>query len=541
MKKENSYKDNSVLLLEKGKKGVFYMVFGRFGIVLISLLIQFVLLFSAFRFLSHYVHLLLGGVVIFNVISFLYLLNTENNPSVKITWLMLFTVIPALGIFLYIFVRLDIGHRAVKDRLVHLQKHTETFTKDNEELLQQLKQENKEVFNIASYIRRTGSFPTYTNTKVNYYPIGEEQFEEIIKQLKQARKFIFLEYFIIDEGYMWGRILSILAQKVKEGVEVRVMYDGTCEFAKLPRSYPRKLRNLGIKCKVFSPIMPFVSTHYNYRDHRKILVIDGRVAFNGGINLADEYINRIRVFGHWKDTGIMLEGPAVDNFTLMFLEMWNIDEREEDDYSKWINQFEEPLLENNDREGIAEEETSTRGYVIPYGDDPLDGEHVGKLVYMDIINHAKDYVHIMTPYLILDGEMETALIFAAKRGVDVKLILPHIPDKAYAFALAKTHYKALLKGGVKIYEYTPGFVHAKTFVSDDTKAVVGTINLDYRSLYHHFECATYLYDMPAIMDIKQDIQETLKVCQQIKLEDLKQEKLSMVIMGKVLKVLAPLM
>ena len=354
----------------------------------------------------------------------------------------------------------------------------------------------------------------------------------MLKQLEQAKKFIFLEYFIVDEGYMWGRILNILAQKVKEGVEVRMMYDGTCEFAKLPRSYSKKLRALGIKCKVFSPIMPMVSTHYNYRDHRKILVIDGKVAFNGGINLADEYINRIDLFGHWKDTGIMVKGPAVDSFTLMFLEMWNIDEKQEDDYSKWIG-----LADSQ----ISSEETNYSGYVIPYGDDPLDGEHVGKLVYMDILNHAEDYVHIMTPYLILDGEMETALIFAAKRGVDVRIILPHIPDKKYAFALAKTHYKALLKGGVKIYEYTPGFVHAKTFVSDDKKAVVGTINLDYRSLYHHFECATYLYDMPVVMDIKKDISETLKLCQEVHFEDLKKQKLSMLIMGKVLKVLGPLM
>lgn len=532
MKKENSYKENGVLLLEKGKKGMFYMVFGRFGIVLISLLVQFFILFSIFKFLGEYMYFLFGGVVIFNVASFLYLLNTDNNPTVKITWLTLWTVIPTLGIFLYIFVKLDIGHRAVKARLKRLQKHTEKFVKDDQAILEELNRDNKEVANIASYIRSTGSFPAYNQTKVTYYPIGESQFEEMLKQLEQAKKFIFLEYFIVDEGYMWGRILNILAQKVKEGVEVRMMYDGTCEFAKLPRSYSKKLRALGIKCKVFSPIMPMVSTHYNYRDHRKILVIDGKVAFNGGINLADEYINRIDLFGHWKDTGIMVKGPAVDSFTLMFLEMWNIDEKQEDDYSKWIGLA--------DRQ-ISSEETNYSGYVIPYGDDPLDGEHVGKLVYMDILNHAEDYVHIMTPYLILDGEMETALIFAAKRGVDVRIILPHIPDKKYAFALAKTHYKALLKGGVKIYEYTPGFVHAKTFASDDKKAVVGTINLDYRSLYHHFECATYLYDMPVVMDIKKDISETLKLCQEVHLEDLKKQKLSMVIIGKVLKVLAPLM
>ncbi|MBE6022554.1 MAG: cardiolipin synthase [Cellulosilyticum sp.] len=550
MKKENSYKDNSILLLEKGKKGMLYMIFGRFGIVLVSLVIQFLILFSVFRFLSHYVHIFLGGVVIFNVASFIYLLNTEDNPSVKITWLVLVSVIPALGIFLYIFVKMDIGHRAIKNRLVHLQQHTEKFTKDDQKLLSYLEQEERELYNIANYIRKTGSFPVYKETKATYYPIGEAQFEEMIRQLSRAKKFIFLEYFIVDEGYMWGRILSILAQKVKEGVEVRMIYDGTCEFAKLPRSYTKKLRSLGIKSKVFSPIMPFVSTHYNYRDHRKILVIDGKVAFNGGINLADEYINRIHPFGHWKDTGMMLEGPAVDNFTLMFLEMWNIDEKQEDDYSQWINIYhkeESCKVEEAEIKAISSSTPSAvnqkedLGYVIPYGDDPLDGEHVGKMVYIDILNHAKEYVHIMSPYLILDGEMETALIFAAKRGVDVRIVLPHIPDKKYAFALAKTHYKALLKGGVKIYEYTPGFVHAKVFLSDDQKAVVGTINLDYRSLYHHFECATYLYEAPAIKDIKKDFKETLEKCQEVKLEDLKKEKLSMVLMGKCLKVLAPLM
>ena len=238
---------------------------------------------------------------------------------------------------------------------------------------------------------------------------------------------------------------------------------------------------------------PFVSTHYNYRDHRKILVIDGKVAFNGGVNLADEYINRIERFGHWKDTAVMLRGEAVRSFTLMFLQMWNLTEAE-------------PDFAPVQSEGLSAE---AAGYVMPYGDCPLDDDKVGESVYMDMLYHANRYVHIMTPYLILDGELETALKYAAQRGVDVKLILPGIPDKKLAYALAKSHYRALTDAGVKIYEYTPGFVHAKVFVSDDAKAVVGTINLDYRSLYHHFECATYLYQVPCIREIEADFQDTL--------------------------------
>ena len=324
---------------------------------------------------------------------------------------------------------------------------------------------------------------------------------------------------------MWGSILKILAEKAAAGVDVRVMYDGMCEAALLPHDYPKRMAKLGIACKPFTPITPFVSTQYNYRDHRKILVIDGKVAFNGGVNLADEYINRKEVYGHWKDTAVMLKGEAVRSFTLMFLQMWNLDVKE----PKW----EEATL--------CFPKECAEGYVMPYGDCPLDGEKVGEKVYMDILYRARSYVHIMTPYLILDDELEAALVYAAQRGVDVKIILPGIPDKKVAYALAKTHYKALIRAGVKLYEYTPGFVHAKVFVSDDEKAVVGTINLDYRSLYHHFECATYLYRCKCISEIEADYQETLLKCREVTPETIRQEKLSYKVMGAVLKAIAPLM
>ena len=302
--------------------------------------------------------------------------------------------------------------------------------------------------------------------------------------------------------------------------------DGIGTINTLPRRYSECLGKLGIQCKVFAPIFPILSTHYNTRDHRKILVIDGHTAFTGGVNLADEYINRKERFGHWKDTAVMVQGEAVRGFTAMFLQMWNLTEEQTDD-QKYFDCCNQPV--------------NAEGYVIPYGENPMEQKRLGEAVYLDIINQARRYVHIMTPYLILDQQMLTALTYAARRGVEVKLILPHIPDKVYAFALAKSHYQELLDAGVSIYEYTPGFVHAKVFVCDDYRAVVGTINLDYRSLYHHFECAAYLHKVPAIRDIETDVQNTLEQCQKVTMEDVKREKVTMKVMGYVLKLVAPLM
>ena len=365
---------------------------------------------------------------------------------------------------------------------------------------------------------------------MEYFPFGEDKFDELIKQLQHASNFIFLEYFIIASGEMWDTILGILREKAREGVEVRLLYDGTNTLINLPKNYPQKMKSYGIQCKVFSPMRPVITTHQNNRDHRKIVVIDGHTAFTGGVNLADEYINRKERFGVWKDTAVMVKGKAVNSFTLMFLQMWNIDDKVKEDYDRYMFK------------GAEEEDSVTYGgYIVPYGDSPLDHEEVGKKVYLDILNRATEYVHIMTPYLILDEEMTNALIFAAERGIDVKIIMPHIPDKMYAYFLARTHYEELIKGGVKIYEYTPGFVHAKNFISDDEKAVVGTINLDFRSLYLHFECATYIWDNPIVGDIEEDFQNTLNDCQRITLKNCKDYNIIGKICGRALRLIAPLM
>ena len=514
-------------LLKKGRIGMVRLVFSRIGLLALLLLLQVALVLTAFMLCQQYVPHLIVLQSIFVVVMVLYLINSDFDPSAKITWLVFIMIVPVFGTLFLLYTRMDVGHRALRDRLRLFVDQTKDVLPQSERALKGLEETSPESVALDRYLNLTGCFPVYDQTEVSYFPLGEKKFEEMLKQLEQAEHFVFLEYFIIEEGEMWGRILEILARKAAEGVEVRLMYDGTNEFATLPSSYPQKLRELGIKCKAFAPIAPFVSTHYNYRDHRKILVIDGHTAFTGGVNLSDRYINREEVFGHWKDTAVMLKGEAVKSFTLLFLQMWNIDEKEP--------RF-EPYLSCP-----AEPVKDAPGYVIPYGDTPVDGFRVGEMVYIDMLNRAKDYVHIMTPYLILDGELDTALRFAAERGVEVSIILPGIPDKKTPYALAKTHYASLIRAGVNIYEYTPGFVHAKVFSSDGRKAVVGTINLDYRSLYHHFECAAYMVDTPCIGDIEADFADTLKKCHLVTLEDVKNIKTGMKLRGILSKAIATLL
>lgn len=520
-------KSDQILLLKRSKRGIIRIIFGRTGIVVGLIITQILLLISVFRFLKDLIPFTVGTLLVFTIMMVLYVINADHNTSVKLSWITLIMLLPGFGGMLYIFIQTDIGHRTLKNRIKVIVKETQSEFTQQEGLMERLKLENKGLYNLAKYTGRSGGYPVYENSPTKYFPIGEDAFEEMLIQLKRAERFIFMEFFIVDEGYMWGQILKILSDKVKEGVEVRFMYDGTNEFALLPHSYPDKLRKLGIKCKVFSPIRPLLSTHYNYRDHRKILIVDGRVAFTGGINLADEYINRVEVYGHWKDTFIMTRGQSVDSFTIMFLQLWNASEETRtymgEEYTG------QPLT------------TKEPGYVIPFGDSPLDNDRVGQMVYMDILNRAEDYVYIMTPYLILDGEMVTSLQFAARRGIDVKIIMPHIPDKKFVFAQSRSHYKELIESGVEIYEYTPGFMHAKTFLSDDKKAVVGTINLDYRSLYHHFECALYMEETSTIGDIKLDFKKTLDLSQKVTLEDIKNYNIFMTLTGRVIKLFAPLM
>lgn len=521
------FEDGGIRLLKKGKRGIIRAVFGRTGLVLALFFVQVLLLFSVFRWFTALVPHLLGGSIAFTAVMVIYLLNSDMDNSAKITWLVVIALVPVLGVVLFWWTKGEVGHRMLKRRLKQLEQDTREQLPQDAQTLERLKAQELGAASLACYLRgKGGGFPVYENTAVTYFPSGEAKFAELLCQLEKAKQYIFLEYFIIDEGLMWGRVLEVLARKAAEGVHVRVMYDGTCEFTTLPRDYPKRLERLGIACKVFSPLMPFVSTHYNYRDHRKVLVIDGKVGFTGGVNLADEYINHIEKYGRWKDAAVMLEGEGVRTMTALFLQMWSI--QREPEFAQFLTR---PLPE-----------TQAKGFVIPYGDCPLDGERVGEMVYIDLLNRARRSVHIITPYLILDGELETALRFAAERGVDVHLILPGKPDKWFAYALAKTHYLPLLSSGVKISEWTPGFTHAKVMIMDGQEAVVGTINLDYRSLYHHFENAVWMRGVDCLPRIEADFQDTLAQCRTVEptRQSVWQGKKLLHLVGMVLKFIAPL-
>lgn len=521
------FEDGGIRLLRKGQKGLIHAIFSRFGLVLVLLVLQFGALFSLMRWFSGLLPHYLGGTLLVTAVMMVYLLNQDMNNSVRIPWLVVTALAPVLGVLLFWYTKEDVGHRMLKKRLLELEGQTRSQLPQNKKTGKALDADCPGAASLAQYLRgRGGGFPVYENTQVTYFPSGEAKFAALLPQLESATQYIFLEYFIIDEGLMWGRILEILARKAAQGVDVRVMYDGTCEFSTLPRDYPRRLEALGIRGKVFAPVTPFVSTHYNYRDHRKILVVDGRVGFTGGVNLADEYINHVEKYGRWKDAAVMLEGEGVRTMTALFLQMWSI--QREPEFAQFLTR---PLPE-----------TQANGFVIPYGDCPLDGERVGEMVYIDLLNRARRSVHIITPYLILDGELETALRFAAERGVDVHLILPGKPDKWFAYALAKTHYLPLLSSGVKISEWVPGFTHAKVMIMDGQEAVVGTINLDYRSLYHHFENAVWMRGVDCLPRIEADFQDTLAQCRTVEptRQSVWQGKKLLHLVGMVLKFIAPL-
>lgn len=520
--------ENIMRLLKPQKKGILKLIFSRFFIFAILIVLQIGLLLWTISFAKDHLEHYLVLERIFAFVMIAYLFSSSMDASAKLTWMLLISLAPVAGTGVLAYTRINIGNRKVTKETQKQISSTMREIPYPQGVMGELKYDGSHTDDLVKYLNRTGCFPAYKNTETVYYPDGDMMFRSMIRELQNAEQYIFMEFFIIEEGYMWGQILDILSRKASEGVTVRVMYDGMCELSTLTADYCRRLQAVGIEAKPFSPIRPFVSSHYNYRDHRKILVIDGKVAFTGGVNLADEYINRIERFGHWKDTGIMVKGEAVQSFTLMFLQMWNT-VKGNVSYGDYLS----------DAPGSAPDDPS--GYVIPFCDCPLDNDKVGETVYMDILNRAGTYVHIMTPYLVLDGEMETAIRYAAERGVDVSIILPGKPDKITAYALAKSHFRRLLDSGVRLYLYTPGFIHAKVFVSDDIKAVVGTINLDYRSLYHHFECAAYLYRTRCISDIEADFQDTLTQCEEVTYDTIKNDTILYKLLALIMKFIAPLM
>ena len=508
-------------------KKILRFITQRVVITALLIVLQALLLFGFIWKLDNYFVYFYAGSVLLSLLITLGIINSKSNPAYKIAWLIPILLFPVFGGLVYLLFGSDRTGRYLRKKLQGIGTEMDNVIGEAHRR-SGAEQLPPDAANQSRYISHCAYCPPYQNTTTEYLPLGEVKFERMVEELKKAKHYIFLEYFIIQEGKMWNTILDILRQKAAEGVDVRVIYDDMGCIMILPTGYDKTLEQMGIKCRIFNPFVPILSSRFNTRDHRKICVIDGNVGFTGGINLADEYINAYPKHGHWKDTSILLKGEAVFNLTVMFLSMWDYLDGTtgKTDYSRYY-----PTVWDE----------NAKGYVQPFADNPLDDEAVGETVYLNLINKAKRYVYITTPYLILSSEMFTALTSAAKCGVDVRIITPHVPDKWYVHAVSRSHYQPLIEAGVKIYEYTPGFIHAKTFVVDDDYAVVGTINLDYRSLYLHFECAVWMYQTPSVAQVRDDFFKTQQISQEITLEECRSLSFPRRLGRSVLRVFAPLM
>ena len=463
-----------------------------------------------------------GSLKLLSILIVLYLVRKDENSAYKIGWIVLIGVLPLLGGALY----LAFGNKAPAKRLrERMQKVEQAHTADLAPQEGQTDTLELSCKNMSRYVERYGPYPAWKNTAAEYFPCGEAMYPKLLADLEQAEKFIFLEFFIVKTGKMWDGVEAILKRKAAEGVDVRLIYDDFGSLLGLPTDFVIRMEKNRIHCIPFNPVVPLVSLVMNHRDHRKIVVIDGNVAYTGGVNLADEYINAEHRFGYWKDAAIRLEGAAVWNFTVMFLNCWNAFRPLETDYAPYV-----PTRLPKQQDGIVQ----------PYSDSPLDEEPLAETVYLNILSQAKRYVYIYTPYLAVGEEMLDALKNAAKRGVDVRLVLPGIPDKKLVFRLSRSYYVPLIRAGVRIYEYTPGFLHAKCYVSDDRVAVVGSINMDYRSLFLHFECGALLFHNSQVIALRDDVRATLPQCREVQLSDCR-TSLPGTLLDSVLRLLSPLM
>lgn len=498
-------------------------IFGRLLIVVPSICLQglwYIILVSFFKDYFALISSVLLGVA---VVLVLYLVSKVDESSYKILWIIIIMIMPIFGALLYLFWGNKKTSRRMKKKFDRMFKKMNIVPPGDNAALDRLRSEDIRAAQTFEYVSGITDFHVMENSSAEYYPLGEDMFAEMCKELKKAEKFIFLEYFIIQEGRFWNDLVDILVEKANAGVDVRVMYDDFGCLSTFSQKDAMKLITKKIKVTVFNPLV-FVSARLNNRDHRKIMVIDGKTAFSGGINLADEYINERERFGHWKDIGFKLTGKSAISYTYMFMEFWNA-------FS--LSKIPSDYL------NITYEEEHDDGYMLSYYDSPFSSEAVSNNLFIELLSQATDYVWFFTPYLMLGDTLRDAFMRTAKRGVDVRIIMPGIPDKKMVYRMSRSYYRHLLEAGVKIYEYTPGFLHAKACVCDDKLAVIGTVNLDYRSLFLHFECSTIFYKTALISDLKRDFEETQRKCFQRTLEN-ENKHLIHRIVNSVLRLFAPL-
>ena len=477
---------------EKTENGILRMIFAA-----VALVFQVVWIILRLKLLNEYSDTIATITAILTIIVVLKLNSKHTNSAMKMPWIMLIMAFPVMGLSMYLLFELlgdpgvSRGLRAVRQ---HLQQDDGQMAEEN---LKKLSQQELSAANQSRYLWKASGYPVYTNTQVTYYPEAKTAFQAMKEELEKAERFIFMEYFIVEDGSSFRELEEILLRKAEEGVEIRMLYDDFGSVAKIGRKFARNLQQKGIRCYPFNPASPFLNLFMNHRDHRKITVIDGRVGFTGGYNLSDEYFDRARPYGIWKDTGLRLEGEAVRSLTSIFLELWYLQTREKTPADTYLN---------------ISHSVPCRGYVQPFGDNPLEEERIAENVYMNLIHQANKSLYIMTPYLIITDEMIHALGLAAKRGVDVRIITPGIPDKKTVYAVTRSYYAGLARQGVRIFEYTPGFCHAKQCICDGKIVSIGTSNLDYRSLYHHFENNVLLYGCDAVAAIAEDFETLFPQC-----------------------------
>ena len=480
---------------EKTENGILRLIFAA-----VALLIQVLWILLRVQYLNAYSETIAAITVILTVLVVLKLNSKPTNAAMKMPWIMLIMALPVMGLSMYLLFEL-LGAPGVGRRL---RKVREYLQHDGgcpvETLLDAVAKRDPAAANQFRYLSRATGYLPCTNTRVLYYAEAVEAFENLKMELEKAEHFIFMEYFIVQNGSSFRELEEILIRKAKAGVEIRLLYDDFGSIANVGREFSRRLAEEGIQCVAFNPASPVLNLFMNHRDHRKITVIDGKVAFTGGYNLADEYFDRIRPYGKWKDTGIRLEGDAVRNLTATFLELWYLQTRKQEPADPYL-EVRHPIC--------------TEGMVFPFGDNPLEEERIAENVYLNLINQANDSLYLMTPYLIVTDEMIHALGLAAKRGVDVRVITPGIPDKKTVYAVTRSYYHSLARQGVRIFEYTPGFCHAKQCISDGKIASIGTSNLDYRSLYHHFENNVLLYGCEAVRKMAEDFENLFPQCREV--------------------------
>ena len=472
----------------------------RLAFVAVALLVQIGWILVRVQYLHDYSDNIAGVTMLLAVLVVLKLNSKHTNSAMKMPWVMLIMASPILGLCMYLLFEL-LGDPGVGRRLQQIrgQMRLKKIRSAREAFLR-LEQENPSAANQSRYLWHTAGYPVYGKTSVKYYPEAAEAFEDMKQDLEKAEHFIFMEYFIVQNGTSFQELEDILIRKASQGVEIRLLYDDFGSIAKVGKAFAKRLQSKGIRCIPFNPAMPILNLFMNHRDHRKITVIDGKVGFTGGYNLADEYFDRVRPFGKWKDTGLRLEGEAVRSLTSIFLELWYLQTMVKEPEERYLN-----IVHSVEAEG----------YVQPFADNPLEEERIAETIYLNLIHMAQKSLYIITPYLIITDEMVHALGFAAKRGVDVRLITPGIPDKKTVYAVTRSYYAGLARQGVRIFEYTPGFCHAKQCICDGKIVSLGTSNLDYRSLYHHFENNVLLYGCEAVEHIAEDFKDLFSQCHEV--------------------------